>query len=344
MYRSKQLLQRGYGSFSRNRLIFNRQLISNYNRYLSTAAVNSETNIKSVVHEQYSNTAKNFDHSNKLQKETASSYAKVFGYSADDLLQIGDGNMGLSCGNPVSLANIKKNEIVLDLGCGAGMDMFLAHKYIDNNGMIIGVDMSQDMIDKAINNANRRSLQSNINIDNMRFYVSEIEDMSAVINDEYIDCVLSNCVLNLLPNKFNGFKEIYRVLKPNGGRICLSDIALKKELPEFIANDINTYVSCIGGSILAEEYEDLLKKAGFKHIKMINKNVDMNIWKQPEGSCLINKEDKDDKNNENMGCCAPSNNTGCCAPTGNKENNNLNKDHPLNVFDEKVFNEIDLND
>eukprot|EP01084_Bolivina_argentea_P125240 221921_1 len=237
----------------------------------------------SHVQSRYSATARNFESAyTESEQDKLRSIAKVFGYSAEELAQIGsDANMGLSCGNPVKQANLKKGEIVLDLGCGAGMDLFLAKPLIGDakdGGQLLGVDFSQDMIDKAMRNAQRRKERSNLDISNMKFMYSDIEDMKKVIENDSVDCVISNCVVNLVPNKLKAFKDVYRLLKP-GGRICLSDIALKQALPKEVHNDVTMFVNCISGAVLAWEYEALLYEAGFKQVQMVDKKVDLNVWK-----------------------------------------------------------------
>ena len=254
----------------------------------------------------------------------------------------------------VKQANLKKGETVLDLGSGAGMDLFLARKYIggtSDGGKLLGVDFSKDMVERAKKNAAKKAKRGQ-DVGNMEFFVSEIEDMKAVINDNSVDCAISNCVLNLVPNKYNAFKEIHRVLKPNG-RIVFSDIALKKELPEFFRTDLTSIVNCVGGACLATEYEQLLLKAGFKSVKMINKNVDINVWK--EGWQTLTNPAGCNDNEENLGCCGVSTDKACCGPpsTSEKEESssccggNQNADKEKKEAASRLYNEFkytDLND
>jgi len=270
---------------------------------------------KSIVHSRYSATARNFDtvHTAEEQQKLRS-IMEAFGYSQEELEEIGkDANLGLSCGNPVKQAKLKKGEAVLDLGCGAGMDLFLARKYIgesSDGGKLLGVDFSEDMIERARRNAANKKYDTS----HFKFMHSEIENMHKVVADESIDCVISNCVLNLVADKAAAFKEIYRVLKPNGGRICVSDIAMKKQLPACIKNDITAVVNCVAGAILDTEYQRLLKEAGFKHVQMMNKNVDLNVWKD-SWETMVSGGGAD----ETASCCsaAPSKTaqktTSCCS-------------------------------
>jgi arsenite methyltransferase len=223
----------------------------------------------------------------------------MFGYTKEELELVGtEGcNMGLSCGKPTSKADLQLNEVVLDLGCGAGVDCLLASKQVGPKGKVIGIDMSEDMIKKAKSIANKKS------ITNVEYYLSEIENMKQV-KDNHVDCVISNCVLNLVPNKLNAFKEIYRVVKPNG-RLAISDIALKKPIPDDLQNEVVSYiagyVSCISGAILVDEYKDIIKQAGFREVKFESKNIDLNTWKQ-----AWNNKIKNVKKNNDGGCCSVS--------------------------------------
>jgi len=180
--------------------------------------------------------------------------------------------MGLSCGNPTAIAGIKTGEVVLDLGCGGGMDVFLAAQKVGPSGRVIGVDMTEKMVELARQNAIKRGTT------NVEFYLAEIENMTPV-KDHTVDCVISNCVINLVPNKAKAMDEIYRVLKP-GGRVALSDIALRKPLPEEIKNDIIAYTGCIGGAVLIEQYKSYLENAGFKHNAVVPDTCDLNAYRE----------------------------------------------------------------
>jgi len=181
--------------------------------------------------------------------------AKSIGYSDKEISAVPDANLGLGCGNPLALGDIKEGMIVLDLGSGAGFDCFLAAKKVGKSGKVIGVDMTNQMILKARKNAKK------YNYPNVEFKLGEIEQLP--VEDNSIDIIISNCVINLSPDKFKVFQESYRVLKKNG-RMFVSDIVLLKELPEMHKNDTDLISSCIGGAILKEQYLELIRKAGFE--------------------------------------------------------------------------------
>ncbi len=191
---------------------------------------------------------------------TYSAVSKTMGYSDSELKSVPQGsNLGLGCGNPVAIATLKEGETVLDLGSGAGFDCFLAANKVGPQGKVIGVDMTPEMIDKARSNAEKGKYQ------NVEFRLGEIEHLPVV--DNSVDVIISNCVVNLAPDKEKVMQEAYRVLK-TGGRISVSDLALTKELPEKIRKSIKAYVGCIGGAILLEDYKKAIAKAGFKDIKV----------------------------------------------------------------------------
>ena len=195
----------------------------------------------------------------------ASQKSEAMGYAGADLKEVPEGaNLGLGCGNPVALASLKQGEIVLDLGAGAGFDCFLAAKKVGEKGRIIGVDMTPEMIDKARANAEKGKYR------NVEFRLGEIEHLPAA--DNSVDVIMSNCVINLAPDKGAVLKEAYRVLKP-GGRLSISDLALRNELPAKIRNSIEAYVGCIGGAILLEDYKAAVSDAGFKDVKFTINNV-----------------------------------------------------------------------
>lgn len=184
--------------------------------------------------------------------------SKKIGYSLVELAEVPDGsNLGVGCGNPIALASIKKGEKVLDLGSGAGFDCFLAANRVGASGNVIGVDMTPEMLDKA-----RKIAKENL-YNNVEFRLGEIENLPAGNNS--VDVVISNCVINLSPDKEKVFQEAFRVLKP-GGRLIVSDIVLLDELPESIKNSDKLYTECISGAVLKEEYISLIKKAGFVNV------------------------------------------------------------------------------
>ena len=187
--------------------------------------------------------------------------SKAIGYSDTEMNAVPEGaNLGLGCGNPVAIASLKEGEIVLDLGSGAGFDCFLAANAVGNKGKVIGVDMTPEMIAKARENADKGGYT------NVEFRLGEIENLQ--VPDFYVDVIISNCVVNLSPEKSRVFAEAYRVLKP-GGRVMVSDIVLLKTLPNEVRNSIEAYISCIAGAALKDEYIEALKLAGFQDIEIV---------------------------------------------------------------------------
>lgn len=201
--------------------------------------------------------------------------ARAFGYSAEELASIpAEANMGLSCGNPTATANLRSGEVVVDLGCGGGLDVFLAASKVGPAGKAIGIDMTPEMLARARANAERQGLA------NVEFHEATIDELP--LADASVDCVISNCVINLAPDKGAVFNEIARVLKP-GGRLAISDIALKKPLPPEVGDDLLAYVGCIAGAILIDDYKDGLKAAGFSEVEIIDTKKDLNAYSEVEG-------------------------------------------------------------
>jgi SAM-dependent methyltransferase len=188
--------------------------------------------------------------------------SKKIGYSEEDIKAVPEGaNMGLGCGNPVALSSLREGETVLDLGSGGGFDCFLAAEKVGKTGRVIGVDMTPEMIDKARENAQKGKYE------NVEFRLGEIENLPAA--DNSVDIIISNCVINLAPDKKNVFKEAFRVLKP-GGRLMVSDIVLEKELPDKIRSSIEAYVACVSGALLKDEYIEAINEAGFRQVKIVD--------------------------------------------------------------------------
>lgn len=188
--------------------------------------------------------------------------SKRIGYSEEELKIVPEGaNLGLGCGNPVALASLKQGEIVLDLGAGAGFDCFLAANQVGKAGKVIGVDMTAEMIDKARENARKGSYE------NVEFRLGEIENLP--VADNHADIIISNCVINLSPDKKRVFQEAFRVLKP-GGRLMVSDIVLLKELPEEIKNSVAAYIGCLAGAVSKKDYLGAIQEAGFQATKVID--------------------------------------------------------------------------
>jgi arsenite methyltransferase len=168
-----------------------------------------------------------------------------------------ESNLGLGCGNPTALASLREGEIVLDLGSGPGLDCFLAADKVGKTGRVIGVDMTPEMIAKAIANARK------INATNVEFRLGEIEKLP--VDDSSVDVIISNCVINLAPDKAKVFREAYRVLKP-GGRLMVSDIVLNGELPEWVRESVTAYSACVSGAEKKDRYLEKMRQAGFENV------------------------------------------------------------------------------
>ena len=190
--------------------------------------------------------------------------SKEIGYSEAELGMVPDGsNLGLGCGNPLALSSIREGDTVLDLGSGAGFDCFLAASRVGKSGKVIGVDMTLEMIEKARENAVKGHYE------NVEFRFGEIEKLP--VNDCSVDNVISNCVINLSPDKGKVFQEAFRVLRP-GGNVMISDIVLLRHLPDFIRESILAYVGCVSGAIHRNEYLKMLEAAGFQDVKVMDES------------------------------------------------------------------------
>jgi arsenite methyltransferase len=230
--------------------------------------------------------------------------AEAFGYSAKELTSIpAEANMGLSCGNPTATAHLRLGEVVVDLGSGGGLDVFLAAKMVGPEGKAIGIDMTPAMIERARANADAGGYT------NVEFHQSTIDAIP--LPDASVDCVISNCVLNLAPDKPAVFREIARILKP-GGRLAVSDIALKGKLPEAIAKSMAAYVGCIGGAIRIDDYRAGLRAAGFAHVEIVDSGADLNAYAKVENQ---------------SGCCSPAmDEVSCCTPAGDVQSATLHEE------------------
>ncbi|ELR24531.1 methyltransferase domain containing protein [Acanthamoeba castellanii str. Neff] len=265
--------------------------------------------VKSAVSRVYGSVAAKED-SGRGHQEGARRVAQAFGYTEEELSSIPqEANMGLSCGNSVKYANLKEGEVVVDLGSGGGLDCFLAAQKVGKSGSVIGVDMTEEMITLAMKNAAKMGAKASI----VDFRKGEIENIP--IDDNTADCVMSNCVLNLVPDKQKAFREIHRVLKP-GGRLAASDIALKQPLPKELWSDLMTYVGCIGGAVLIEDYVQQLKDAGFSDIVVVDTGADLNAYTEIGPNCCAPAaEDLTGlaaAASAGSSCCAPADS--CCAP------------------------------
>ncbi len=206
------------------------------------------------------------------------SSSKEIGYDLDKLNSIPESSvLGVGCGNPTKFADIKGGDIVVDLGSGAGIDVFLAANIVKESGKVIGIDMTEDMLNKAKQNAQEHGYK------NVEFRQGDIEEKIPVDADT-VDVVISNCVINLTSNKLDTFKEIHRILKPNGrGRMVISDLVTSKEIDEDLV-DTQNWCSCIDGSLTKENYIDSIRKAGFTNIEVLDEKPYMELEqdKDPE--------------------------------------------------------------
>ncbi|MCQ2011444.1 arsenite methyltransferase [Sporolactobacillus sp. STSJ-5] len=206
-------------------------------------------------------------------QENKNDVSEQLGYSTDELNAVPDGaNLGLGCGNPQAIASLKPGECVLDLGSGGGFDCFLAARQVGDNGTVIGVDMTPEMISRARANAEKGSFS------NVDFRLGEIEHLP--VADQSIDVILSNCVINLSPDKPQVFKEAYRVLK-KGGRLAISDVVLTAELPEKIKNDLDvSYSGCVSGASSINDLQHMLEQSGFAQIEIKPKDESKSFIKE----------------------------------------------------------------
>ena len=250
-----------------------------------------EENIKKAVRESYAKVASGSSCCSAPvtgssccgQVDQAKEISSNIGYSKEDLNKVPEGsNLGLGCGNPIAMASLAKGEVVLDLGSGAGFDCFLAAEKVGPRGRVIGVDMTPEMLEKAKENAQKGGFS------NVEFRLGEIENLP--VADGIIDIIISNCVINLAPDKDRVFSESFRVLKP-GGRIMVSDIVLTKELPDFIKNNMAAYVGCISGAIIKDNYLNAIKKAGFRDVKIIDEvNFPLNYIISDDTAAIVKNE------------------------------------------------------
>jgi SAM-dependent methyltransferase len=201
---------------------------------------------------------------------SAGDMSKKMGYSEEELANLPEGaNLGLGCGNPVALASLKEGDTYLDLGSGAGIDCFLAADKVGKSGKVIGVDMTPEMLDRARENVKKTGLE------NVEFRLGEIEHLP--VSDNSVDVITSNCVINLSPDKKGVFAEAFRVLKP-GGKIMISDIVLKKELPDAVLQSVEAYVGCVSGAMLKGEYLDIVYEVGFENIEVLGESSAGDVW------------------------------------------------------------------
>ncbi len=271
------------------------------------------SSITKTVRDQYAAVAKS-----GLSNDSAAvrSVASAFGYTADELASLpAEANMGLSCGNPVAMAALRPGEVVVDLGCGGGLDVLLASKLVGPTGKAIGIDMTAEMLERA------RAGAAKVAATNVEFHQAQIDQLP--LPDGSVDCILSNCVINLAPDKPAVFREMLRVLKP-GGRISISDIALKQPLRPDVASSLQAYVGCIAGAMMISEYQNQLTAAGFEAVVVTDTGADLNVYAQASSS----------------GCCSSEPVTTCCSPSADTTSTSGSTVH--NGL-EQVLREFDAN-
>jgi len=223
-----------------------------------------DKDIKKIVKKSYSKIAKNKS-CNCCNSQNEIDIAKSIGYSNEEINLVSEANLGLGCGNPIAHANIRKGDIVLDLGSGAGFDSFLAANKVGNTGIVIGIDMTEEMIEKSTELAEKYGYK------NVEFKLGDIDNLP--FENGFFDIIISNCVINLAPDKLKVFKEAFRVLK-NNGKMYVSDIVLLEELAEEQRNNEELIAGCVGGALLKENYIKIIKMAGFNY-KIIDEDKEI---------------------------------------------------------------------
>lgn len=257
---------------------------------MGTCCGDNKESVRTQVRESYAKIAKGNTlgccSSRKKKGFDPAKFAEKVGYSSKELSSLPEGaNMGLSCGNPTAVASLKPGEVVLDLGSGGGFDVFIAAEKVGKKGKSIGVDMTSDMLSKARRNS--EIFKKRTGLDNVEFRLGEIEHLP--VADNSVDVIISNCVINLSPEKQQVWNEIARVLT-KGGRVAVSDLALLKPLPESVKKSIEALVGCIAGAVLVEDTKKMAKASGLKNIKIEIKsdNIDkMSEWSDPLYKTII---------------------------------------------------------
>ena len=229
--------------------------------------MNDRDSITHAVRQRYASVAQSGLSS---QQPGVRRVAAAMGYSNDQLAAVpAAANLGVSCGNPTQLAALRAGETVVDLGCGGGLDVLLAARQVGPAGRVIGIDMTPEMIELARRNA------ASAGTENVEFHLATIDQLP--LPTASVDCILSNCVINLAPDKAAVFREMYRVLKP-AGRVAVSDIALKQPLPDEVGDDLLAYAGCIAGALAIDAYRALLADAGFEQIEVVDEGADLHAY------------------------------------------------------------------
>lgn len=261
--------------------------------------------------------------------------AQAFGYSEEELASIpAEANMGLSCGNPTAMASLRPGETVVDLGSGGGLDVFLAAKQVGPTGTAIGIDMTPEMVGLARRNAAKGGYE------NVRFHLAELEAMP--LADASVDCVISNCVLNLCPDKDAALREVFRILRP-GGRLAVSDIALEQPLPPEVEREVAAWTGCIAGALTIEENERKLHAAGFTDVLVQDAGSDLNAYRDgghaaccgPASDASMAPESSEVA--DNSSCCGPSDAPEAVAEPETGSDFHTTMDALLDTFDVNAF-------
>jgi SAM-dependent methyltransferase len=272
------------------------------------------SNLTSIIQEKYGQTARSGLSTNNAGVQAV---AEAFGYSTEELSAIpAEANMGLSCGNPIALAHLNEGEVVVDLGSGGGLDVFLAAQKVGPSGKAIGIDMTPDMIALAQRNAQKGPEGKPYT--NVEFKLGTIDKMP--LEDNSVDVIISNCVINLAEDKPAVFREIFRVLKP-GGRVAVSDIALKQDLPDELEHSMAAMIGCFAGAIHIHAYQSGLRDAGFGDVAVLDAGSDLNAYSKVEGQ---------------SGCCSPvdpSTTSGCCGSDAKNQSLHTDLAEILSRFD-----------
>jgi SAM-dependent methyltransferase len=240
-----------------------------------------EEEAKRVVRKGYAKIARKGKCCCSSTSDVSKEISRRIGYSEEEMGSVPEGaNLDLGCGNPVALASLKEGQTILDLGSGGGFDCFLAANRVGKSGKVIGVDMTPEMIDKARENTRKGEFE------NVEFRLGEIENLP--VADGTVDVVISNCVINLSPDKERVFEEAFRVLKRNG-RLMVSDIVLLKKLPEIIRKSVQAYIWCLSGAEMKDKYLKMIEDAGFQEVKIVEEDhfpVE-NMAKDPTAQAIV---------------------------------------------------------
>jgi SAM-dependent methyltransferase len=269
---------------------------------MKTNTLNDQNHIRDIVRETYKAAADQQNSCCSKDRRIATPATKL-GYSQDEIAALPEGaDLGLGCGNPQAIASLRPGEIVVDLGSGAGVDCFLASRSVGQTGRVIGVDMTPEMLTKARANA------ANTNINNVEFRLGQIENLP--VENNAVDVIISNCVINLSPDKPQVFREAFRILKP-GGRVAIADIVRTADLPPELANDLMALCGCVAGAASVEELENILRDAGFEDIRVRPKHFSRELigdWTpdREAADCVVSATIQAVKPTGT--CCA----SGCC--------------------------------